>query len=144
MISFHKLNADKLKRMLTSNKVEITHTKEDGKDDYIINPYYYFDKSIAENKLFKTADLIEADGKIKRVIYALNKDGNPFYNHYGILRPLQDDNFVSGRICIDCYNPILPKKKNEYVGRLCCQKCNKGEKRETIKKNKIPLINNLG
>jgi hypothetical protein len=144
MISFHKLNADKLGRLIASDKVEITHTIEEGKGDYIINPYIYFDRSIVENNLFKTADLIEEDGKIKRVIYALNKDGVPFCNSYGILRPLIDHNYSSGRICIDCYNPIPPKKKNEYVGRLCCQECNKGKIRETIKKNRIKKIDFLG
>jgi hypothetical protein len=141
----HKYYVEKLKRMTQSDRVEITHTKEQGKDDYLINQNYYFDKSITENKyqMFKTEDRADEKGKITRVIYALNKDGVPFYNFYGILRPLADDKYTTGRICLECLN-VVPPIKNEYVKRLCCKICDKGEIRETIKKNLIVKIKTLG
>jgi hypothetical protein len=144
MVSNNALNKNALKRMTESSKVLVKHTTEQGKGDYIINPYYYFEKSIADDKQFMTDDRVEENGKITRVIYALNKDDMPFYNSYNVLRPLADDKYVSGRICIDCLNPIPPKKKNEFMGRLCCQECNKGNTRETINKNRIIKIDYLG
>jgi hypothetical protein len=129
MSSFHELNLKTLKRMTQICKVEQTHTAENGKGDYLINPYYYFDRELADDNQFKTADL-SINGKTIRVIYALNKDGVPFGNSWKELRALADDKFVSGRICLECLNPITPIK-NDFMGRLCCKPCDKGKYRKT-------------
>ena len=113
-MSSHELNLKKLKRMTQSGKVEQTHTAENGKGDYLINPYFYFVEDIAQRHQFKTGDLL-INGKLKRVIYALNKDGVEFANTWNELRPLSNDEYVSGRVCLECLNAIPPIKNQINV-----------------------------
>lgn len=136
----HKCYENVRKGMLTSDKVEITHTKEEGKDDYIINPKYYFDKWILDDETitFKTADHKEGK-RLIRVIYPVRKHkDHEYFNSYNELRFLKDNKYKSGKICVECLNAI-PEIKNDYAKRLACKSCCKGEVRKTI--NPIIKIN---